>query len=179
MNSNCKRVVNCQLTIINHQSHGFTAVELLVAMALVGLIVGFSYKGYLFFQKNFIHWQERVSMEETGRRIINALINDLQTMRKVIEAEENSITFVDFERKIVTYSFKDQGVFKNGRQLLNEDLTVAKLQFSYFTSNDDSFNFIDNKMNIEKIQIHLLVKNKRRASFELISAVTLRNKRLF
>ena len=107
------------------------------------------------------------------------MINDLQTMRKVIEAEENSITFVDFERKIVTYSFKNQGVFKNGRQLLDKDLTVAKLQFSYFTSNNNGFDFIDDNKNIEKIQIHLTIKNKRQSAFELVSAVVLRNKRLF
>ena len=81
-------------------TRGFTAVELLVAMTLTGLIVGVSYKSYLFFQQNFVRWQERTGLEEAARRAMIALPNDIQALRRILQAEDQSMTFINQNRDI-------------------------------------------------------------------------------
>ncbi len=167
---------NFKITI--KDSRGFTAAELVVAMTLIGLLVGFSFKAYLYFQTNFVNWQQRVSLEETGRRIIGKVADDLLMLRKVVNAQKSSLSFIDFNGKVVTYEYTKQNILRNSRALLKKSIIAEKMQFYYFTANDNMQDIIDAK-NINQIQILLILKNKRQAAFELVTTVTLRNKRLF
>jgi len=160
-------------------TRGFTAVELLVAMTLTGLIVGVSYKSYFFFQQNFVRWQERVSLEEAARRVMIAVPNDIQTLRRILQAEDQSMTFVNQNRDIISYRLHKRNIFKNERPLLNKGFFVKKLQFTYFVSNGRWIEYDGDVADIERIKVQLVLEDKRKTSFGLTTEITLRNKRLF
>lgn len=158
---------------------GFTAVELLVAMTLTGLMVGVSYKSYLFFQQNFVRWQERTGLEEAARRVMIAVPNDIQTLRRILQAEDQSMTFMNQNRDIVSYRLHQRIFFKNERPLLNKVFFVKKLQFTYFVSDGSWIEYGSDVADIERIKVQLVLEDKRKASFALIAEITLRNKRIF
>ena len=160
-------------------TRGFTAVELLVAMTLTGLIVGASYKSYLFFQQNVVRWQERTGLEEAARRVMIAVPNDMQTLRRILQAEDQSMTFMNQNRELVSYRLHKRNIFKNERPLLNKGFFVKKLQFTYFVSDGNWIAYGGDVADIERIKVQLILENKRKTSFGLIAEITLRNKRLF
>ncbi len=160
-------------------TRGFTAVELLVAMTLTGLIVGVSYKSYFFFQQNFVRWQGRINLEEAARRVMIVLPNDMQTLRRILQAEDQSMTFMNQNRDIVSYRLHKRNIFKNERPLLNKSFFVKKLQFTYFVSDGSWIEYGGDVADIERIKVQLVLVDKRKTSFALTTEITLRNKRLF
>ncbi len=160
-------------------TRGFTTVELLVAMTITGLVVGVSYKSYFFYQQNFVRWRERTGLEEASRRVMITLPNDIQTLRRILQAEDEAMTFMSQNRDIITYRFYKRNIFKNERPLLNKGFFVKKLQFRYFVSDGSWIEYGGDVADIERVKIQLVLKDKRETSFELISEITLRNKRLF
>ncbi len=160
---------------MNKFSAGFTAVELLIVMALALLIVGFSFKGFLLFKRNLMHWQERITLEQAGQRIIKSLTEDLYKLRGIHQADPTTITFEDYKGDTLTYRLKNQNIFKNGYPLLHNQILAQFLKFEYYTSEGD----IIEKQKIERIKIHLILRYKKNRYFELISSVKLRNRRSF
>jgi len=160
-------------------TRGFTAVELLVAMTLAGLIVGVSYKSYLFFQQNFVHWQERIGLEETARRVMIAIPSDILILRRILQAEDQSMTFMNQNRELVSYRLHKRNIFKKERPLLNKGIFVKKLQFTYFVADGRWIEYGGDVADIERIKVQLVLEDKRKTSFALTTEITLRNKRLF
>ena len=167
----------------NHEllklQHGFTAVELLIALTVSGIIMGFGYQGYHFFQSNFKQWQDRVLVEENARRVMQAMVHDFRAMRALLVADETQISFLDANRRMVTYAFDRQTLTKNNRPILNRILGVRKLTLRYHTPNGKYTSSFGGLQHISRIRIELVLLTPNQTTFELTSSVTLRHKRGF
>lgn len=172
-------------------TRGFTAVELLVAITVTGVIVSLGFKGYRFFQQNFLRWQQRVVLEENSRRIMKAITLELQNLRRIVKAERHSLSFINEKRKRVIYSFEAWAVYKNGRTLLPAEIQAERLEFEYYPAEVEHryFDFLGDPERVSKIRIHLVLQSRQSDVFdyigggssgmELISVVHLRSRRDF
>ena len=164
---------------MNKSIAGFTAVELVIVMALALLIVGFSFKGFVLFKRNLILWQERIALEQAGLRMIKSLTEDLYKLQEIQQAEPTVLTFVDNKGDSLTYIFRTQNIFKNGHPFVHNPILVQLLNFQYFSPEGDLQEYTTEKQKIERIKIHLILRYEKNKSFELISSVKLRNRRSF
>lgn len=158
---------------------GFTVVELLVAITLMSIVGVLSSQVFLGFQRNRIQWQERVLLEQCGRRVLNAMIFDLQSLRTLLDSEENSIKLIDSKRKLIRYLLHENVIRRNGRSVLPAGIDAKMLKFSYYSSQGRELNMIlSDKASIARIRVTLILRNQKQKRFELTSAAMLRNRQM-
>jgi prepilin-type N-terminal cleavage/methylation domain-containing protein len=113
---------------------GFTTVELIVAMGLVGIVTAFAYASYIFVVRGINNWQDRVEMENTSHIIINAISKDLIAMEKLLQTEETSIRFVKSNHDTIGYWLQAGKLVINGKYIYEEKKIVFKMWIKYFGS---------------------------------------------
>lgn len=159
---------------------GFTVVELLVAMMLTGIVTGFTFKAYRYFEEGFYRWQERVRLEETSRRIVSTVCSDLQLARAIEEAENTAIEMRSRDNRLVSYTLRNGLLLRNGH-VLNKDkkMKITSLRFEYFDEENQNItnHFLQDK--VARVEVRLAVIHKTGRKFQLASSVCLRNIREF
>jgi prepilin-type N-terminal cleavage/methylation domain-containing protein len=172
---------------------GFTTVELIVTMGLVGLISALAYAVYIFAYQAMKNWQDRVELENSTHLMMNAMANDFSDIKKIFYATEDEISFIKINADTVRYAICEGGLIRNGKYLNKKDLSIGSIQFNFFGSelSDDlnmdrviDMNELDRNSNrlldgeelldISCVQFTIKLASKKH-SFELQSAVVIRN----
>ncbi len=156
---------------------GFTAVELMVVMALLGVVVGLGFTSFGFLRQNFTSWQRRIAIEQGSRRVMAGLVYELRGAREIVQAEEHDLVFLNRNGNLVRVASDDNGVLRNGRRLLPTG-NQADLRFRYLTRNGASLVDYQDVRDIAAVGFSLRVLDRREHSFELESMVLIRNKRM-
>lgn len=177
--------------------HGYTTVELIIAMSMVGLITIFAYSVYIFALKGVHYWQNRVQMENSAHIVINAMTDDLLKLENFFSIREESIAFATTDIDTISYWIEENQLLRNGENMiLNENIMTA-VRFSYLGNDlalDDNLdgvvdpNEIDLNDNnqidarefeeISYIEMALSLSNGNRI-FNIKTGVAIRNKRRF
>jgi prepilin-type N-terminal cleavage/methylation domain-containing protein len=113
---------------------GFTTVELIVTMGLVGIVTAFAYTSYIFVIRGINNWQDRIEMENTSHIIINAISRDLMAMEELFLAEETAIRFVKTTHDTIDYRQKTAKLVKNGMYIDEVKKISYSILFKYFGS---------------------------------------------
>lgn len=162
--------------MVNNQppkDSGYTIVELLIALTLLGIVTGLAYQGYRFLQRSFQRWQSRVALEQDGGRIMSAIRNDIILWKRIEHAEAATLSVVRDDNKRIVYRLADQQVLRNGRELNPEGVAVARFEFTYFVHDNES-ETNPYVTEIDAIAIALTVEN-RAGNFELRCRMSKRN----
>ncbi len=172
---------------------GFTTVELIVTMGLVGLVSALAYAVYIFAYQGMKNWQDRVELENSAHLVMNAMANDFSDIKKIFYATEDEISFIKINDDTVRYAICEGGLIRSGKYLNKKDLSIGSIQFKFFGSElSDDLNMdrvidmaeLDRNRNglldseelhaISCIQFTMTLTSKKHC-FELQSAMAIRN----
>lgn len=117
----------------NHKLAGFTLIELVIVIILIGILLSGStnllnqgFKSF-FTEKDIINanWQGSIALER--------IVRDLRRVRSytdITAAEANSITFIDIDGNTITYQVSGGKLQRNTQYLADG---VQSITFSYYT----------------------------------------------
>lgn len=159
---------------------GFTVVELLIAMMLTGIVTGFTFKAYRYFENSFYNWQQRVALQEVSRRIVSTVCSDLQLARAIEEAENTAIEMRSRDNRLVSYTLRNGLLLRNGH-VLNKDkkMKITSLRFETFDEENQNISNHFSQEKVGRVEVRVAVKHKSGRKFKLVSSVCLRNIREF
>ncbi len=104
------------------RQHGFTLIELFVAVALIGIILSISYGSYVTTTKSAESCKSRIAISEKGRRTLGHISRHIRCSYAgaVSDNEENAGSITDKEEPRIEQSinyFKGYGGSRNGEIL--------------------------------------------------------------
>jgi len=122
---------NFQSTFFNHQSKGYTLIEVIIAVQIFLIVLTMAYTIYLFGYKFMVRWNDDNDLLATELLIQKSLSNELTTAKKIIEITENEILYTDrnYNFQKITWT-NDSLIIKH--KLLNKPgikITYQKIRF--------------------------------------------------
>ncbi|MCM8778345.1 MAG: prepilin-type N-terminal cleavage/methylation domain-containing protein [Candidatus Omnitrophica bacterium] len=145
-----------------NKSVGFTLLELVMVMALMGILI-FFLSGVI--RKGVEAWYFVVDKEELSLQTsyaLNRLVRELRTAQNIISASENYISFTDYQNNTFNYYISQEILYRNGKEILDG---IIDFSLHYYPSND----------NIRRITISL-ERSKGAYSLLLRTGVKIRKK---
>jgi prepilin-type N-terminal cleavage/methylation domain-containing protein len=117
-----------------HDERGFTLYEVLVAIVISSLLIGFGFSVFLFAQK-FLMVHERMSdLKDAVDQTLFILSTDIGQSCQVKEVSDTSIVLVVANRRLIIYRFDSVQVERNGIRthdpVVRLRLTTSNLQVS-------------------------------------------------
>ncbi len=93
---------------------GFTLHEVLVAIVVGSLLVGFGLSIFLFAQKFLVAHERMSDLKDAVDRTLFTLSTDVGQSSRVREISDSSLVLVVANRRVITYKFDSVMVVRNG-----------------------------------------------------------------
>ncbi|MEX2345033.1 MAG: prepilin-type N-terminal cleavage/methylation domain-containing protein [Balneolaceae bacterium] len=124
---------------VNHKGEeGFSLVEVLVVIALTGIVMWLTFAVYLFGQRYFVNWNQNLSLQNELHVIIQGITEDVYRAERIAGfGEEELILKMDDQNERV-YHVKDDTLFRNTRSLPGTSIALAA--FRVAAKNNDAKN---------------------------------------
>ncbi len=129
---------------------GFSLVEILVVLALTGILGGIMITTYFSMEKSFTEWRQNSILERETYKLIHIVAEDLY---KVVEIDEVSAHFISFKRSDnhqVQYELREQNLTRNDRMLNNPDLFVTQFNIETHLLQDSVY---DSRPELIRVQL--------------------------
>ncbi len=179
---------------MQNNEYGYTTIELIVAMSMVGLIAVFAYSVYSFARKGMNRWQNRVHLENSAHIAVNAITNDLLKLQRFYCIGEGRVCFMTTDDDTIDYRVEEERLVRNGNAIL---LDKTSIRFNYLGYDLSLDNNLDGVVDYEEMDLNNnseidgkecefvsfvavnLSLSTRRHSFKIKTGVVIRNRRRF
>ena len=104
---------------------GFSLVEMLVVIAITGVIAWLTFSIYLFGQRYFINWNKKLNLQNELHVIIQGLAEDIYRAEHIVAFEENKLVLQMGDQSERVCQAQDDTLFRNKRNLLSDDLSLV------------------------------------------------------
>jgi prepilin-type N-terminal cleavage/methylation domain-containing protein len=109
--------------------HGFTLVELMVAMSLATIVIAGVLSAYTFLGRNLAKLVSRQQLQAKNQSVFQFLAKDVATATSVVTATDTTCTFTFSTGPNITYAFANRQLTRGG-VILQSDITFC--DFNYF-----------------------------------------------
>jgi prepilin-type N-terminal cleavage/methylation domain-containing protein len=104
---------------------GFTLHEVLVAIVISSLMIGFGLSLFLFAQKLLVAHERSSHLRATVDRVLDVLSSDIERSCEVNEVTDTTIVLRLPNRRAATYRHNGAEIFRNGDLMHNEGMHLA------------------------------------------------------
>jgi hypothetical protein len=137
-----------------NNEHGYTTVELIIAMSMVGLITVFAYSVYIFTLKGIHYWQNRIQTENSAQIIINVMQEDLIKLESFFTIGEESIAFTTTDDDTISYWIEENQLLRNGKEMILNKDTATALRFNYIGNDLALDDNLDGVIDLDEIDLN-------------------------
>lgn len=95
-----------------NENDGFTITELVVAMLIGSLIIGFCFTAFGFSQRFYLLWNNKNEAGQAAIHAYHTISYDIERAKKV-ELSSDSLTVTKVGNKVVVYRFRDGNLWRN------------------------------------------------------------------
>lgn len=113
------------------EEQGFSLVELLVVLSLVGLITTFVMTAYFYAEQAITNWKHATRLENELHTLAEGLADDIYKAEAVMEVGEGFISLEVFGHEQRQYELDQGKLFRNGVNITSEDISII----SFYTEN--------------------------------------------
>jgi prepilin-type N-terminal cleavage/methylation domain-containing protein len=96
------------------QENGFTIVELLAAMVVSSLVIGFVLSMYLFSERIMARYEKESDVKVLVSGCLQRIIMDIESSEKTIRCDDTSLVLQQSPLKEIKYHFDVSRVWRNG-----------------------------------------------------------------
>lgn len=115
-------------------NQGFSLVELLVVLTLIGLVSGFVWGAWLFSERSLQKWREHVKLETEFHTIMNGISEDLYRAEIIRSADSQHIQLEVSDTASHIFTIADQKLHLNDKTLTGHGFLVTDFRI---VANDD------------------------------------------
>lgn len=108
-----------QLSAMNYEPNGFTVVELLAAMVVSSLVIGFVLSMYLFSERIMAHHEKESDVNALVSGCLRRILMDIESSEKMIRCDDTSLVLEQNPVKEIKYHFDVSRVWRN-ETLMND-----------------------------------------------------------
>jgi len=110
--------------------HGFTMVELVVAMAIAAIVISLTLASWTFISRHTTLTRRASEFHSQAEQAAFIIVNSLRTSEKVLSFDKSTITFVAGRSgDTVSYSFDNDSLRKNGTAVTFVQDGIAVVKF--------------------------------------------------
>lgn len=150
---------------------GFSLVELMIVLALIGMIGGFVASVYLFSERSIIEWERNLRLWNELHNLADGISEDIYRAEVLEEIAKNKMELFMPGNTSRTYKMDKTRLMRNGRNLNSAETDVIDLVFEWGEkANRTGKQLIED---IKLIRLALTITD-RRDTLELSRAVHLR-----
>lgn len=108
---------------------GFSLVEILVAITITTILIGFAFGIYLFGQSLFLGWKSKLNLENEIHTLSHGITEQLFQADRIKTLEPQKLVIQKGNRE-KHYEVRNDTLFVNGRTLLNPSISLVALSLS-------------------------------------------------
>lgn len=102
------------MVIRNHDSSGYSLMELVIAMVLVSIVISNVYFFWRYMDKHILVHSENASLQKETDRLIHLITSSIRRASSVLYYDQKSITLLgETDEDTVSYSFSEDTLYKN------------------------------------------------------------------
>jgi hypothetical protein len=110
---------------------GYTSVELMIAVVLSLMLIGFIYSAYFFSIRITRSWREKINLEDTAMICLNRISLDLVNCSEIFQMNKNGLKLLLNNKKTINYDFGGGNLFRNGIRMNDHGFNIIDLSFAY------------------------------------------------
>jgi prepilin-type N-terminal cleavage/methylation domain-containing protein len=118
------------------EKKGFTLIEMIVALLIFGILSTLLFSTLIRIQRRTSTSQWKNELTEEGVRICNTIRLELTGARKILYADEDSISFFNQEGDLLSFYAKDSLLFKSKKRLTSAKTKLSSFKFIYYLPSD-------------------------------------------
>lgn len=123
---------------------GFSLVEMLVAMTITTILIGFAFGIYLFGQRLFLQWQDQLFLQNELHTLSHSISEELFRADRIINLESQKLILLK-EGKKKKYEVQNDSLLMNGKNILNQSSMLVAFKFSSQNKDDKPINESNSK----------------------------------
>lgn len=105
-------------------NEGYTITELLVALLIGSLIIGFCFTAYEFSQRIYSVWNKKNEIERNSNFVFQTIAFDIERAKEV-KLYHDSLSMLLIGNKHIVYRFDQGNLWRNEVQLNNDGYSVS------------------------------------------------------
>ncbi len=129
---------------MNHKEKGFTTVELLMAITITFITVGFVYGLYYASQRTLHKWNQKINLEDAAFICIKQMTNDIVHAYSIKVISSDSLVIAQTHNEQILYCRLNENLYRNGYPLLDQDHRIVDWSFqehSKFSTDENQEDF--------------------------------------
>ena len=117
---------------------GFSLVELLVVLTLIGILSVFVMSSYFFASESIYTWRNNLKLENAIHLLLSGMAEDIYKSEHIIKIEDQSLSLKMIDGTERRYYLDDGILFRGSHSLLTANLEVASLNFSNLSDKSEN-----------------------------------------
>ncbi len=109
---------------------GFLLIEILVAIAVTGIIISFIFGIYLYGQRYFSNWRDRISLQNEAHVLAHNMSAEIWESDRILDLSKYKIILEDDKNGKRIYEVKASGLFRNDKNLLSHAVSLVSFNIS-------------------------------------------------
>jgi prepilin-type N-terminal cleavage/methylation domain-containing protein len=131
-----KRINNKSLLI---QEDGFSLVEILLAIVISTIMIGFAFGMYLFGQRYFLSWQNDIRFHNELHTIAQGIAEEIYSADHILSIGQHEIVILKNDGREQKYKSGKGSLFKNEKSLLHPSLILTSFELKTNRKNGRSY----------------------------------------
>jgi prepilin-type N-terminal cleavage/methylation domain-containing protein len=119
--------------------NGFTIIEIIVSLLIFGILSTLLFSTFMQMQRNINKNRWKNQLTEEGVNICNIIQMEIMGAREIYYADKDSISFLNQEGTISSFTCKDSLLFKTNKNIVPANIKIISFEFTYYLKSD----FID------------------------------------
>lgn len=112
-------------------------MEMLVVIAITGVIAWLTFSIYLFGQRYYANWNKKLNLQNELHVIIQGLTEDLYRAEHIVAFEENTLVLQMGDQSERVYQVRNDTLFRNKQNVVGDGLSLVA--FRVATQHKKSF----------------------------------------
>jgi len=113
-----------------YKEDGFSIVEILVAITITTILIGFASGIYLWGQRYFLNWQRGLSLQNEVHTLANGISEDLFRAEGIIELKDQLLVLEGKDEKEKHYIVKNDTLLKEDVALIKPSLSLLSFEIT-------------------------------------------------